>query len=81
MSKPERLEWVNEHRAAVGREPFADLSEEELVRHEQLIAEHAPYGNDPWHTDFVCMDSGSPTYGGPCNHCCCQGTCGDAHSH
>lgn len=43
-----RLEWVNSHREAVGREPFAELSDEECTKHEQLIAEHAPYGNDPW---------------------------------
>lgn len=43
-----RLEYVNEHRCALGYSEFKDITEEELVKHEALIDKHAQYGNDPW---------------------------------
>ena len=37
----ECLKYINQHREAVGREPFSNLSEEEIARHERLIDENA----------------------------------------
>lgn len=43
------IHYVNEHRAALGREPLPlDLSEAEVATHLALIDKYAPYGNDPW---------------------------------
>lgn len=47
----QRLEWINDHREAVGRKKFKKLSNSEIRKHERLIDKNAPYGNDPWHDE------------------------------
>ena len=43
------IHYVNEHRAALGRELFpVDLPEAEVQAHLALIDQYAPYGQDPW---------------------------------
>lgn len=44
----DRLEFVNLHREAMGRQPFASLASCELDEQIDLIERHAPFGNDPW---------------------------------
>lgn len=48
-SKKERVNYINDHREAVGREPLPHtMDKKEIEKHEKLIDKHAPYGNDPW---------------------------------
>lgn len=48
-TKAERLAYVNEHRDATGHPRLDDSTTiDELERHERLIGENAPFGNDPW---------------------------------
>lgn len=44
----ESLEWINEHREALGYDPFQSLSESEIEQNLAAIEKTAPYGNDPW---------------------------------
>lgn len=48
LTKEDRLELINDHRMAVGRNPFKTLNDEQMKKHEKLIDKNAPYGNDPW---------------------------------
>lgn len=45
------LAYINEHRKAVGRQPFAELTETEVRECLDLIEANAPYGIDPWSFD------------------------------
>lgn len=42
------LDYVNEHRAALGHPTFETLTPDELRYHLSLIDKHAQYGEDPW---------------------------------
>ncbi len=43
-----KLSFVNDHREALGYEPFTIMTESEIQAQLALIEEHAPYGDDPW---------------------------------
>lgn len=42
------LDEINEHRMALDREPFEELTDEQIQHHLRLIDQNAPYGQDPW---------------------------------
>ena len=49
MDRSLDIEYVNEHREALGHEPLPlDLPWPEVQAHLDLIDKHAPYGQDPW---------------------------------
>lgn len=47
------LEFINSHRKALGYKKFKKLSKEGIEKHLKLIAENAPFGNDPWLPNYV----------------------------
>mgnify|MGYP001583712273 FL=1 len=53
----DELAFINEHREATGHEPFTTLTEEEVISHLKRIEKMAPYGQDPWTGDLVCVPS------------------------
>ena len=42
------LDFINDHREAVGRPKFRMLSDAAAKKHLALIEKHAPFGEDPW---------------------------------
>jgi hypothetical protein len=48
----DKLAWINEHREAVDRPPIKTTEKREVARHLHRISKNAPYGNDPWATDW-----------------------------
>lgn len=50
MHRKEDIQLINQHRLAVGRDPFENqMTDKEIDHHLKLIEKHAPKGVDPWH--------------------------------
>lgn len=50
------LNYINEHREAVGRRKLSDRSAGKVKEHLAAIEKHAPNGDDPWGQHRNTMD-------------------------
>lgn len=57
-TRADLVDFINDHRLAVGREPLdlGTLTDAELTRLDALVMANAPYGVDPWSSGALAPD-------------------------